>query len=211
MIAYLLAVDREQRDVVRLEVHSSAAGQPAPAAEKKDPHGAKPARSCRLPTGRPSSNSRGFLRIVSGLAENTHTIFCDSFHWSSRRHVRFCEEQEHRREAQVASWILESLVVARSSEARVRSVQFSLDKDLHGPRQSGSWTGSTPTNRDAFDHALSRKRIRSRSVPTNRAPAEVLTLGKCFGGHPALWATPQQKQASYRLAAPVQCNWQNPD
>jgi hypothetical protein len=31
----------------------------------------------RLPTERRRSNSRGSLRIVSGLAENTHSIFCD--------------------------------------------------------------------------------------------------------------------------------------
>src|SRR5205823_7124495 len=31
----------------------------------------------RLPTERRTSNSRGSLRIVSGLAENTHSIFCD--------------------------------------------------------------------------------------------------------------------------------------
>src|SRR4029077_11994271 len=31
----------------------------------------------RLPTERRRSNSRGSLRIVSGLAVNTHSIFCD--------------------------------------------------------------------------------------------------------------------------------------
>src|SRR5438094_225763 len=34
----------------------------------------------RLPTERRRSNSRGSLRIVSGLAENTHSIFCDGPH-----------------------------------------------------------------------------------------------------------------------------------
>jgi hypothetical protein len=38
---------------------------------------AQTARSCRLPTGRRRSHSRGSLRIVSGLAENTNSIFCD--------------------------------------------------------------------------------------------------------------------------------------
>ena len=40
-------------------------------------HSAQTARSCHLPTERRRSNSRGSLRIVSGLAENTHSIFCD--------------------------------------------------------------------------------------------------------------------------------------
>jgi hypothetical protein len=39
---------------------------------------AQTARSCRLPTERRSSHSRGSLRIVSGLAENTNSIFGDS-------------------------------------------------------------------------------------------------------------------------------------
>src|ERR1700686_672779 len=38
---------------------------------------AQTARSCRLPTERRRSHSRGSLRIVSGLAENTDSIFCD--------------------------------------------------------------------------------------------------------------------------------------
>src|SRR5260370_4289189 len=47
------------------------------AAEKTGLHSAQTARSCHLPTERRRSNSRGSLRIVSGLAENTHSIFCD--------------------------------------------------------------------------------------------------------------------------------------
>src|SRR6202022_4701250 len=38
---------------------------------------AQTARSCILPTERRRSNSRGSLRIVSGLAEDTNSIFCD--------------------------------------------------------------------------------------------------------------------------------------
>src|SRR6202007_2735170 len=38
---------------------------------------AQTARSCMLPTERRRSHSRGSLRIVSGLAENTNSIFCD--------------------------------------------------------------------------------------------------------------------------------------
>jgi|GEM_PF-370656 len=40
-------------------------------------HSAQAARSCRLPTERRRSNSRGSLRIVSGLAASTDSIFCD--------------------------------------------------------------------------------------------------------------------------------------
>jgi Transposase IS116/IS110/IS902 family len=76
MVAYLLGVDRQQRDFV-------------PAEERRTPqleschkiswmNKAQTARSCRLPTERRSSSSRGSLRIVSGLAENTNSIFCDS-------------------------------------------------------------------------------------------------------------------------------------
>src|SRR4029077_18217696 len=39
--------------------------------------GPQAARSCRLPTERRRSNSRGSLRIVSGLAANPDSIFCD--------------------------------------------------------------------------------------------------------------------------------------
>jgi hypothetical protein len=38
---------------------------------------AQTARSCRLPTERRRLHSGGSLRIVSGLAENTNSIFCD--------------------------------------------------------------------------------------------------------------------------------------
>ncbi len=40
--------------------------------KKQDEQNAQTARSCMLPTERRRSNSRGSLRIVSGLAENTN-------------------------------------------------------------------------------------------------------------------------------------------
>jgi hypothetical protein len=61
MVAYLLAVERQQRDFV-------------PAEERQ----AQTARSRRLPTERRRSHSRGSPRIVLGLAENTNSIFCNS-------------------------------------------------------------------------------------------------------------------------------------
>src|SRR5207302_7650981 len=42
---------------------------------KQDEQNAQTARSCMLPTERRRSHSRGSLRIVSGLAENTNSIF----------------------------------------------------------------------------------------------------------------------------------------
>src|SRR5260370_32479486 len=44
---------------------------------QQDERNAQTARSCMLPTERRRSHSRGSLRIVSGLAENTNSIFCD--------------------------------------------------------------------------------------------------------------------------------------
>jgi len=53
--------------------------------------------------------------------------------------VRFCEGRNHRREAQVRAADTGEYGSARSSEARVRRTVFSLDKDLHGSRQTGSY------------------------------------------------------------------------
>jgi hypothetical protein len=53
----------------------------------QDNSGAQAARSRRLATERRKSNSRGSLRIVSGLAENTNSIFCadSSESWAANR------------------------------------------------------------------------------------------------------------------------------
>jgi hypothetical protein len=55
--------------------------------------------------------------------------------------VRFCEDRNHRREAQMRAEVLAMIVLARSSEARVRRLLFSLDKDLHGRRPTGQGSG----------------------------------------------------------------------
>jgi hypothetical protein len=48
---------------------------------------------CRLSEGDPFS--RGSLRIVSGLAENTNSIFCDGPRGPRQQmDVRFCESRE---------------------------------------------------------------------------------------------------------------------
>src|SRR5439155_22366090 len=93
----------------------------------------------QLPTERRRSNSRGSLRIVSGLAENTDSIFCDGPQGSET--VNGCpvlRRQEHRREAHVRAAGSDRFNSARSSEARVRRILFSLTKDLHGGRRSRS-------------------------------------------------------------------------
>jgi hypothetical protein len=49
---------------------------------------------CRLSEG--ANYSGGSLRIVSGLAENTNSIFCDGPRGPRQQmDVRFCEEQDH--------------------------------------------------------------------------------------------------------------------
>src|SRR5439155_4577220 len=96
-------------------------------------HSAQTARSCRLPTERRRSNSRGSLRIVSGLAENTHSIFCDGPPGPETANgcpvLRRQEPTAERHRARCELWQVRR---ARSSEARVRRTLFPLDKDLHG-------------------------------------------------------------------------------
>src|SRR5437667_6358414 len=100
-------------------------------------HSAQTARSCRLPTERRRSNSRGSLRIVSGLAENTHSIFCDGPPGPETANgcpvLRRQEPTAERHRARCELWQVRR---ARSSEARVRRTLFPLDKDLHGGRQT---------------------------------------------------------------------------
>ena len=57
---------------------------------------------CRLSGG--DQCSRGSLRVVSGLAANTHSIFCDG-HIGLRQQmdVRFCGEQEPPAERQMCA------------------------------------------------------------------------------------------------------------
>src|SRR5437899_12504108 len=76
MVAYLLAVDRQQRDFTPAEERRTAAAEYC--RNQQDEQNAQTARSCRLPTERRRSHSRGSLRIVSGLAENTNTIFVNN-------------------------------------------------------------------------------------------------------------------------------------
>jgi len=92
-----------------------------------------------LPTERRRSNSRGSLRIVSGLAENTHSIFCDGPPGPETANgCPVLRRQEPTAERHRA----------RSSEARVRRTLFPLDKDLRRPTGSyhcsdAAWPAST--------------------------------------------------------------------
>ena len=95
-------------------------------------HSAQAARSCCLPTERRRSNSRGSLRVVSGLAENTNSIFCDGP--SGPETVNGCpvlrRQEPLPRGTRCGLQILNMSVLARSSVARVRRTVFSLDNDL---------------------------------------------------------------------------------
>ena len=81
-------------------------------------------------------NSRGSLRIVSGLAENTNSIFCDGS--SEPRDSKWmsgsAESRNHQprgKRAQRESLIRSNCALSR---ARPGDLCFSLDKDLHGCR-----------------------------------------------------------------------------
>ncbi len=128
MVAYLLAVDREQRDFIPAE--DAGLRQPEGCRRTKNRmNNAQTARSCILPTERRRSNSRGSLRIVSGLAENTNSIFCDgSSEPRQQMDVWFCRAQEPMpRGIRCEPWILSMFDFARSSVARVGIILFSLD------------------------------------------------------------------------------------
>ena len=115
--------------------------KPPPAGEKiTGLHSAQAARSCSLPTERRRSNSRGSLRIVSGLAENTNSIFCDGP--PGPETANGCpvlrRQEPLPRGTRCELRVLKMFVFARSSVARVRRTVFSLDNDLHGCRQTVS-------------------------------------------------------------------------
>jgi len=83
-------------------------------------------------------NSRGSLRIVSGLAENTNSIFCDCS--SELEAANGCpvllKAGTISREANVRSHRSPQDQRARSPERVKDNSCFSVDKDLHGWRWS---------------------------------------------------------------------------
>src|SRR5438552_5908566 len=92
----------------------------------------------RLPTERRRSNSRGSLRIVSGLAENTHSIFCDGPHGPETVNgcpvLRRQEPPPRGTRVSCRFWQVRqcALLLKRAS-----GESFSpLTRDLHGRRQN---------------------------------------------------------------------------
>ena len=86
MVAYLLAVDRGKNGTsCPQKITRERRPRNLRLGKNKRSHSAQAARSCRLPTERRRSNSRGSLRIVSGLAANTDSIFCDGLHGPRQR------------------------------------------------------------------------------------------------------------------------------
>src|SRR5437660_8930902 len=80
---------------------------------------------------------------------------------------------------------------ARSSEARVRRIFFSLDKDLHGCRQTGSYrsTRKSPCSPVICTHRLHAARMyasgaisRKMSPPRNLSIIRIRAGGQCQGG-----------------------------
>ena len=85
------------------------------------------------------------LRIVSGLAANTHSIICDGLRARDSEWMSGSAKAGTTPRGTRASWKSALYVFARSSEARVRRSVFSLDFDLHGGRPLGNWTKQSVT------------------------------------------------------------------
>src|SRR6266571_9271257 len=116
-------------------------GLERPPGENKQDHTARRLQVLRLPTERRRSNSRGSLRIVSGLAENTHSIFCDGPHGPET--VNGCpvlRRQETTAERHTCELRVLIASIVRAPPKRESGESFSpLTKDLHGCRQYGSY------------------------------------------------------------------------
>src|SRR5438105_9587249 len=139
MVAYLLAVDRGAtrfRTVRRSAERSGLETATLPGEKTTGSHSAQTARSCgcRLSDG----DSRGSLRIVSGLAENTHSIFCDGPHGPETVNgcpvLRRQEPPPRGTRVSCRFWQVRqcALLLKRAS-----GESFSpLTRDLHGRRQN---------------------------------------------------------------------------
>ena len=83
-------------------------------------------------------NSRGSLRFVSGLAENTNSIFCADSAESQTANgcpvLPTC--RNHQPRGTVAWWLILISSTARSPERAQRPRAFFLTSDLHGCRLS---------------------------------------------------------------------------
>ena len=84
------------------------------------------------------------LRIVSGLAANTHSIICDGLRARDSEWMSGSAKAGTTPRGTRASWKSALYVYARSSEARVRRSMFSLDFDSvenHTSTWAPSWIG----------------------------------------------------------------------
>ena len=95
-------------------------------------------------------NSRGSLRVVSGLAENTNSIFCDGSLRSLRQQmdVRFCLMQEPSAERQTRAAMDRDQPITRSPERGQKTRAFILTSDLHG------WAVIQPELRNRFNNYI---------------------------------------------------------
>src|SRR2546428_1182710 len=110
----------------------------------------QPARSCKWPTGRRSVSSRGFRRIVSRLAGNTNSIFCEGHRrWPETANgcLVLRKAGALAEKAQIAAENSAVIVFARSSVARVGRTSFSLDKDLSWMSATRKQAGAKEQNR----------------------------------------------------------------
>jgi len=114
---------------------------------------------CRLSEG--VHGSRGSLRIVLGLAENTNSIFCDGSHEPET--ANGCPVLRRagatRREAYTRRMNPEAASCA-VSRPRPIHLRLPLTTDLHGCRPSGTFVAAWPQS------ARSRERFLTESIHT---------------------------------------------
>jgi len=115
-------------------------------------------------------------RIVSGLAENTNSIFCDGLRaryseWMSGSATAGTTAERHICELVVPRHRYCALLKKRAS----RDVCFLLTNDLHGRRQSGQRAGLV--RQVGFSTAM----FRAAKPPRRRgtAPAAPIALSQC--------------------------------
>src|SRR5205809_4049596 len=155
MVAYLLAVDRGQLYFLPFADPQSSTLFPYTTLFRRNNRITQRAdcQVLRLPTERRRSNSRGSLRIVSGLAENTHSIFCDGPHGPET--VNGCpvlRRQETTAERHTCELRVLIASIVRAPPKRASGESFSpLTKDLHGGRQSlpNRVTSELPVDRNS--------------------------------------------------------------
>src|SRR5260370_15547931 len=133
-----------------------------------------------LPTERRRSNSRGSLRIVSGLAENTNSIFCDGS--SEPETANGCLVLPSAgTDAERHTWRVEhpGNDACTLSGACPRHPCLHLTDDLHGRRQSGSNPTRKPSAK-VFE-ALHKDPFRNQAGATAAAKIGLPQLSPLYG------------------------------